>query len=106
MRNKMCLLTFLVPLCPAAAAAAHYTLGQDPAKFDAEIEAAQVRHDVAFLDAVLSPDVQFTHGTGMVWNKQQWLQRARANVRTAVRKLESDEVEPHGDVVETFSRVH
>lgn len=105
MRNQGFLLTFLVPLC-CAAAPPEYSLGQDPSKFDAEIEAAQMRHDAAFLDAVLAPDVRFTHGTGTVWNKQQWLQIVRANVRSAVRTLESDEVEPHGDMVETFSRVH
>ena len=91
--------------CGVAMAAPSNSLGDDPAKFDAQIEAAMLRKDVGFFREVLSPDVRFSHGTGTVWNKQQWLD-ALPNATYTVRDLDSVEVEPHGDVVETTGHIH
>lgn len=82
-------------------------LGDDPAKFDDRVEAASTRHDVDFFTAVLADDVRFTHGTGLVQNKQQWIDSLRKSAgQTVVRDLDSVEVEPHGDLVETIGHVH
>ena len=89
----------------AIAAVPNDPLGDDPAKFDAQIEAAMLRKDVAFFQQVLSPDVRFSHGTGTVWNKQQWL-GALPNATYTARDLDSVEVEAHGDVVETTGHIH
>lgn len=105
MRRVTSFLMFLLIACGVAAAAPDDPLGIDPAKFDAQIEAAMLRKDVAFFQQVLSPDVRFSHGTGTVWNKQQWLD-ALPNATYTARDLDSVEVEPHGDVVETTGHIH
>ncbi|MBV9146385.1 MAG: nuclear transport factor 2 family protein [Acidobacteria bacterium] len=82
-------------------------LGDDPAQFDARVEAATVRHDANFFSTVLAEDVRFTHGTGLVQNKQQWVDSIRKGAgQTVVRELDSTQVEPHGDLVETLGHVH
>lgn len=82
-------------------------LGDDPTKFDERVEAATTRHDVDFFAAVLADDVRFTHGTGLVQNRQQWLEAVRKSAgQIVVRDLDSVEVEPHGDVVETVGHIH
>jgi hypothetical protein len=82
-------------------------LGDDPAKFDERVEAASTRHDEDFFAAVLADDVRFTHGTGLVQSKQQWIDSVRKSAdQTLVRDLDSVEVEPHSDLVETIGHVH
>jgi ketosteroid isomerase-like protein len=82
-------------------------LGNDPAKFDERVEAASTRHDADFFTAVLADDVRFTHGTGLVQSKQQWIDSVRKSTsQTVVRDLDSVEVEPHGDLIETIGHVH
>lgn len=80
-------------------------LGDDPSKFDEKLEAAALHNDVAFFQAVLSDDVRFTHGTGQVQDRAKWLESAPRS-KYFVRELDSVEVEPHGDVVETTGHVH
>ena len=80
-------------------------LGDDPSKFDEKLEAAAMNNDVAFFEAVLSNDVCFTHGTGLVQDRAKWLASA-PKAKYFARELDSVEVEPHGDVVETTGHVH
>ena len=99
------LVAVLLVACGVAVAALSNPLGNDPAKFDSQIEAAMLRKDAGFFGQVLSADVRFSHGTGTVWNKQQWLD-ALPNATYTARDLDSVEVEPHGDVVETTGHIH
>ena len=80
-------------------------LGNDPAQFDARVESASLRNDVGFFQVVLAPDVRFSHGTGIAWDKQQWL-KAVPVAKFTSRDLDSVQVEPHGDVVETTGHIH
>lgn len=48
-------------------------LGDDPSKFDEKLEASALRNDLAFFQVVLSGDVRFTHGTGLVQDRPKWL---------------------------------
>lgn len=89
----------------AAWAQSERSLGNDPAKFDAKVEAAMLAKDIGFFAEVLSPDVRFSHGTGTVWDKQKWLE-ALPKASYTVRDLDSVDVEPHGDVMETTGHIH
>ena len=80
-------------------------LGDDLSKFDEKMEAAAMHNDVAFFQAVLADDVRFTHGTGLVQDRAKWLASA-PNAKYLSRELDSVEVEPHGDVIETIGHVH
>jgi hypothetical protein len=94
-------------LLAAAAAVAQQladNLGDDPGQFDQRLEAATLRHDTAFFQTVLSTDVRFTHGTGAVWDKHQWLKMMPKSTATT-RTLDSVVIEPHGDVVETVGHI-
>ena len=70
MKRIVSVVAVLIFMCAAAALPEKSPLGNDPAKFDAQVEAATLRNDVAFFQAVLSPDVRFSHGTGAVWDKE------------------------------------
>jgi hypothetical protein len=95
----------LVSLAAVGQQTANNPLGDDPAKFDEKMEAAAMHNDVAFFQAVLADDVRFTHGTGMVQDRAKWLASA-PNAKYLSRELDSVEVEPHGDVIETTGHVH
>lgn len=70
------------------------------------MEAATTRHDVDFFVRVLADDVLFSHGTGLLQNKQQWVDSIREDSGANVaRNLDSVKVEPHGDLVETVGHV-
>jgi hypothetical protein len=88
----------------AAAQSRNNPLGDDPAKFDEKVEAAALHNDLAFFQAVLADDVRFTHGTGLVQDRAKWLE-ATPRSKYSARELDSVEVEPHGDVVETTGHV-
>jgi hypothetical protein len=61
---------------------------------------------VDFFEHVLADDVRFTHGTGMIQNKQQWIDSVHKNANIPMtRNLDSVEVESHGDLVETTGHV-
>jgi hypothetical protein len=104
MRTVTLTVLSFVLICGSLAQTAN-PLGDDPAKFDAKLEAAMLNKDVAFLEAVLADDVRFTHGVGPngtrnVWNRARWLEQTPKSVATE-RNLDSVEVERHGDVIET-----
>jgi len=80
-------------------------LGDDPAKFDEKVESASLHNDLAFFQTVLSDDVRFTHGTGLVQDKAKWLADV-PQAKYAARDLDSVEVEQHGDVIETTGHIH
>jgi len=104
--KRLWLLPFLIASCSAdASPTQHYSLGQDAAKFDSEIEAATLRHDTGFLKAVLAPDVRFTHSTGTAWDKQQWL-AAVPRAPFTMRQIDAVEIEPHGGAIETAGQIH
>ncbi|HTR20730.1 MAG TPA: nuclear transport factor 2 family protein [Gemmatimonadales bacterium] len=44
---------------------------------EGRVEAAVVRGDVTFLDSTYATDFRFTHGTGVVQTKTQWLEVVR-----------------------------
>jgi hypothetical protein len=100
-------LLFVIRAAVFGQQAATGPLGDNSAKFDERVEAASTRHDADFFTAVLADDVRFTHGTGLVQNKQQWIDSVRKSAgQTIVRDLDSVEVEPHGDLIETIGHVH
>jgi uncharacterized protein DUF4440 len=101
-------LRFLVLLLLSGAAIGQHPanpLGGDPAKFDEKVEAASLHNDLAFFQTVLSDDVRFTHGTGLVQDKAKWLADV-PQAKYAARDLDSVEVEPHSDIVETTGHIH
>ncbi len=100
--------TFAQPSAPAHAA----TDGaSDVLAFEKQVEAAVLRADVAFLDRVCASDFTYTHGDGWttggpvlgVDTKSEWL--ASLPGRYAVREVDSQHVEIHGDVAITMGRV-
>ena len=105
MRTIIVAVVGLVLAFGASAQNAGNPLGDDPPKFDQQMEAAALRQDVAFFQTVLSDDVRFTHGTGLVQDKTKWLASAGKS-KYFLRDLDSVEVESHGDVVETTGHVH
>ncbi len=79
--------------------------------FEKQMEAAVVRGDVTFLDKICDSDFSFTHGDGwttggaplLVENRAHWLASVR-KIPYAYRKLDSVQVELHGDVAITYGR--
>jgi hypothetical protein len=79
-------------------------LGDDPTTFDRQIDLANLKRDVAFLNAVVAEDARFTHFGGTVWTKQQWLDATKSYAGLE-RNVDAVEVERHGDVVETTGHI-
>ena len=83
----------------------------DVLAFEKQVEAAVLRADVAFLDRVCVSDFTYTHGDGWtrggptlgVDTKSEWL--ASLPGRYALREVDSQQVEIHGDVAITMGRV-
>ena len=83
----------------------------DVIAFERRIENAVVTADVVFLDRVCSNDFTYTHGDGWttggaplsVDTKSEWL--ASLPGRYALRDVETQHVEIHGDVAITTGRV-
>ena len=73
-------------------------------ELEPQIEAAVVRGDVVYLDGVYATDFRFTHGTGLVQNKTEWLDSVK-RARYIERKQESLEIEQHGDVALVSGRL-
>ncbi len=79
--------------------------------FEKQVEAAVLGADVAFLDRVCASDFTYTHGDGWttggpilgVDTKSEWL--ASLPGRYALREVDSQHVEIHGDVAITMGRV-
>ena len=83
----------------------------DVLALERQIEAAVLRADVGFLDRVCADDFTYTHGDGWttggeilgVDRRDEWL--ASLDGRYAVREVDSQQVEIHGDVAITMGRV-
>ena len=79
--------------------------------FEAAVELATVKGDVAFVDASTSPDFTFTHrdswtggGNGSrTDDKKAWLETV-AKAPYLYRDLDNIQVEMHGDVAITYGR--
>ena len=83
----------------------------DVLELERRIEAAVLRAEVDFLDGVCADDFTYTHGDGWtsggeilgVDRRDEWL--ASLDGRYAVREVDSQQVEIHGDVAITMGRV-
>jgi ketosteroid isomerase-like protein len=71
---------------------------------DQRVEDAVVRADLKFLESVYANDFRFTHGTGNVQSRDEWL-KSVARREFLSRKVSLVEVELHGDVAVTFGRL-
>jgi len=71
---------------------------------DQRIEDAVVRADLKFLESVYAKDFRFTHGTGNIQSKDEWL-KSVAKRGFLSRKVSLVEVELHGDVAVTCGRL-
>ncbi|MEO2194815.1 MAG: nuclear transport factor 2 family protein [bacterium] len=91
------------------------TAGTDGASevlaLEKQVERAVLRADIEYLDAVCASDFTYTHGDGWttgspilgVDTKSEWL--ASLPGRYAMREVDSQQVEIHGDVAITMGRV-
>lgn len=73
-------------------------------KFENKIAQAVVHHNLDTLKTVYAFDFVFTHGTGQVQNKDEWLAAVKKSDYT-VRELEAQAVEIHGDIAITTGRL-
>jgi ketosteroid isomerase-like protein len=70
------------------------------------IEEAVVSKDLASLDALYADDFVFTHGTGLIQTKRQWLDALRSNgTRYLSRQLDSTSVELHAEIAIVTGRL-
>lgn len=71
-----------------------------------KIEEAVVSKDLASLDALYADDFVFTHGTGLVQTKCQWLDSLRSNeTRFLSRQLDSTSIELHAEIAIVTGRL-
>ena len=76
------------------------------AGLDGEIETAVVQGDTAALDTLYAPDFRFTHSTGTVDGRAEWLRRATAEPKPfQSRTVDSVSVEMHGSTALTSGRL-
>jgi ketosteroid isomerase-like protein len=70
------------------------------------IEEAVVSKDLASLEALYADDFVFTHGTGLVQTKSQWLDSLRNHeTRYLSRKLDATSVELHAETATVTGRL-
>jgi len=70
------------------------------------IEGAVVSKDLASLDALYADDFIFTHGTGLVQTKRQWLDALRSDeTRFLSRQLDSTSIELHPEIAIVTGRL-
>jgi len=70
------------------------------------IEEAVVSKDLASLDALYADDLMFTHGTGLVQTKRQWLDALRSDeTRFLTRQLDSTSIELHAEIAIVTGRL-
>jgi ketosteroid isomerase-like protein len=68
--------------------------------------AAVVAADLPTLDAIYADDFRFTHGTGEVQTKTEWLDDLRTGRRVYESREVTDlDVERHGDIAVTYGRL-
>ncbi|MCX6135869.1 MAG: nuclear transport factor 2 family protein [Ignavibacteriales bacterium] len=101
------IMTALLPVCAQniVAPKTAQNVSNQLLALESEIESAVVRGDVAFLDTVYATDFRFTHGTGLVQNKAEWLTNVQ-RISYIERHLDSLEIEQHGDVALVTGRLH
>ena len=64
-----------------------------------EVDRAVVKKNVAYMQQHFSDDFKFTHGTGMIDNKESWIGKAQTSkVQYLSREHDSTNVEIHTDV--------
>jgi len=97
----LCLLTLVFAVQLTASGADELA---DLRVMDERIEDAVVRADLKFLESVYARDFRFTHGTGNVQSRDEWL-KSVARRGFLSRKVSLVEVELHGDVAVTFGRL-
>lgn len=97
----LCLLVLVLLTQMTASGAEVFT---DLRSMDQRIEDAVVRADLKFLESAYASDFRFTHGTGTVQSKTEWLESV-AKRGFLSRKISLVEVELHGDVAVTFGRL-
>jgi len=74
-------------------------------KINRMLELATMHQEITTLDSVYSEDFIFTHGSGNVQTKSQWLASvSRGKTRYLSRELDSIAVELHGDVAVVLGR--
>ena len=70
------------------------------------IEEAVISKDYASLDALYADDFVFTHGTGLVQTKYQWIDSLRSDQsRYLSRQLDSTSIELHAEVAIVTGRL-
>ncbi len=70
------------------------------------IEDAVVAKDLARLQGLYADDFRFTHGTGLIQNKFEWLDSLRdQGTRFISRQLESTMTEIHADIAVVTGRL-
>ena len=78
---------------------------QEPLKiFEYKIAQAVVHRNIDSLKTVYALDFVFTHGTGQVQNKEEWLQAVQKS-NFITRKLAAQVIEIHGDLAITTGRL-
>lgn len=110
MHTKMCSLTIsfalrlLVLVLTVQITASGADVLTDLRAMDQRIEDAVVGADLKFLESAYASDFRFTHGTGNVQSKDEWL-KSVAKRGFLSRKISLVEVELHGDVAVTVGRL-
>lgn len=82
------------------------------ARLEQQVEDAVVRRDAAFLDVVYAPSFRFKHATGTLETRDARMANLRRPIppdapgRMVARRVDSLEVEVHGDVALSTGRIH
>ena len=64
-----------------------------------QVDRAVVKKDIPFMQKHFSDDFKFTHGTGMIDNKESWIGKAQnLKVQYLSREHDSTNVELHNDI--------
>ena len=64
-----------------------------------EVDRAVVRKNISYMQKHFSNDFKFTHGTGMLDNKESWIGKAQSpRVQYVSREHDSINVELHNDI--------
>ena len=105
MRSAIVAIT--LAMASAASSGGVSGLGDDPARFDALLDAAFLKHDVVFMESALADDMRFTHGVepgGAVWDKAAFIKAVR-EYNGLERNVDAIQVERHGDLIETLGHI-
>lgn len=77
-------------------------------RFEVAIASAILRGDTSFLHSVYADDFVFTHGTGLVQNKAEWLQTVIGTFsgsQVITREVSTTSVEIHNDVAISIGKL-